>query len=456
MTGLLLSSILPLISCGREITRCHSKAMGGIMNKNLIHTPEGVRDTYGTELTKKKKVMNLIKKQFLSYGYMEIETPTFEFFDVFSNEIGTIPSKELFKFFDKEGNTLVLRPDFTPSMARCATKYFMHESLPIRFSYAGNTFTNKSELQGKLKENTELGIEYIGDSSVEADVEMICLLIDTLKNLGMENFKINIGQVDFFKGLCEEAGLDYKTEALLRTYISNKNFFGVEEVLNEKKIPTNIKNILIHISDMFGSIEAIEQSKKIIKNKRSLEAIENLEKINRILVSCNNTQYISYDLGMLSKYNYYTGIIFEAYTYGVGDAIAKGGRYDSLLKHFGKDSPAIGLVLAIGNIMTTLNRQKIKFNDANTSFLLLYDSNSYKETLSLATKLRLLGENVQITSLDFLKPILSNTDQITDLIESRQISDLIIAKNNLFSKMNLITNEFTQYTINEIIGAYNE
>ena len=159
---------------------------------------------------------------------------------------------------------------------------------------------------------------------------------------------------------------------------------------------------------------------------------------------------------MLSKYNYYTGIIFEAYTYGVGDAIAKGGRHDSLLKHFGKDSPAIGLVLAIGNIMTTLNRQKIKFNDTNTSFLLLYDSNSYKETLSLATKLRLLGENVQITSLDFLKPILSNTDQITDLIESRQISDLIIAKNNLFSKMNLITNEFTQYTINEIIGAYNE
>ena len=110
------------------------------MNKRLVHTPEGVRDIYGDEKAAKNIVEQLLQDKIKSYGYRDIQTPTFEFFDVFSKEVGTTPSKELYKFFDKEGNTLVLRPDFTPSIARCAAKYFMDENVPIRFSYRGNTF----------------------------------------------------------------------------------------------------------------------------------------------------------------------------------------------------------------------------------------------------------------------------------------------------------------------------
>ena len=104
------------------------------MSKPLVHTPEGVRDIYGEEYLRKLMVEEKLHHSLRSYGYQDIQTPTFEFFDVFSREIGTTPSRELYKFFDKEGNTLVLRPDFTPSMARCAAKYFMDETLPIRFS----------------------------------------------------------------------------------------------------------------------------------------------------------------------------------------------------------------------------------------------------------------------------------------------------------------------------------
>ena len=93
-----------------------------IMSKQLLHTPEGVRDIYGEEYSEKLVVQNLIHSKIKSYGFKDIQTPTFEFFDVFSREIGTVPSKELYKFFDKEGNTLCLRPDFTPSIARCAAK----------------------------------------------------------------------------------------------------------------------------------------------------------------------------------------------------------------------------------------------------------------------------------------------------------------------------------------------
>ena len=201
------------------------------MSKRLLHTPEGVRDIYGTEYARKLTIESKLHEKIKSYGYEEIQTPTFEFFDVYSKEIGTTPSKELYKFFDKEGNTLVLRPDFTPSIARCAAKYFMDEQVPIRFSYSGNTFTNTSSLQGKLKEVTQMGAELINAPGVEADAEIISLVIEALKNTGLTRFQITIGEVDYFKGLCEEAGLDEDTELELRSCISGKNYFAAQELL---------------------------------------------------------------------------------------------------------------------------------------------------------------------------------------------------------------------------------
>ena len=202
------------------------------MSKKLVHTPEGVRDIYGEEKAKKTAVERLLHEKITGYGYRDIQTPTFEFFDVFSKEVGTTPSRELYKFFDKEGNTLVLRPDFTPSIARCAAKYFMDEDVPIRFCYQGNTFTNTSQLQGKLKEVTQMGAELIGDGSVQADAEMIAMTIEALYHAGLSDFQLSVGNLEYFKGICAEAGLDEDTELELREFISGKNYFGAEELLD--------------------------------------------------------------------------------------------------------------------------------------------------------------------------------------------------------------------------------
>ncbi|MGN0361380.1 MAG: ATP phosphoribosyltransferase regulatory subunit, partial [Bilifractor sp.] len=85
--------------------------------KKRMHTPEGVRDIFGRECDRKRFLERQIEKLYRSYGYQSIETPGFEFFEVFSKEVGTTPSRDLYKFFDRDGNTLVLRPDFTPSVA---------------------------------------------------------------------------------------------------------------------------------------------------------------------------------------------------------------------------------------------------------------------------------------------------------------------------------------------------
>jgi len=364
------------------------------MSKKLLHTPEGVRDIYGQEYEKKLWVEGRLHKVIENYGYEDIQTPTFEFFDVFSKEIGTTPSKELYKFFDKEGNTLVLRPDFTPSIARCAAKYFCEEQVPIRFSYLGNTFTNTSNLQGKLKEVTQMGAELINDTSVEADAEVISLVIEALKNTGLKQFQVSIGEVEYFKGICEEAGLDEETESDLRDCISGKNYFAAQELLNERDVKEPYRSILLQVADMFGNMSSLADAKALVTNQRSLRAIERLEKLYEVLKLYEVEEYVSFDLGMLSKYNYYTGVIFKAYTYGVGDAVVKGGRYDNLLKQFGKEAPAIGFVMVIDDIMEALSRQKVFMDLPEEKKKVTYQQGNaadYKEKLGTVREMRKKG-----------------------------------------------------------------
>ncbi len=361
------------------------------MIKQLLHTPEGVRDIYGKEYHRKLEVENRLHERIRLYGYQEIQTPTFEFFDVFSKEIGTTPSRELYKFFDKEGNTLVLRPDFTPSIARCAAKYFSEKKVPLRLSYVGNTFTNTSNLQGKLKESTQMGAELIGDPSVEADAEIISLVIKALLDTGLQRFQVSIGEVEYFKGLCEEAGLDEETEMNLRACISGKNYFAAQELLQERKVVEPYHSRLLKVADMFGDMCSLTDARDMVSNERSLAAIERLEKLHKVLQVYGVADYISFDLGMLSKYKYYTGVIFKAYTYGVGDAIVKGGRYDHLLHQFGKEAPAIGFCMVIDSILEALSRQKVVLPEPESVRVITYLPDNFEEKLAEAQALRAAG-----------------------------------------------------------------
>ncbi|MCI8267364.1 MAG: ATP phosphoribosyltransferase regulatory subunit [Lachnospiraceae bacterium] len=342
------------------------------MGKRLVHTPEGVRDIYGKEYANKQNIQKLFGEILHRYGYQAIQTPTFEFFDVFSREIGTTPSKELYKFFDKEGNTLVLRPDFTPSIARCAAKYFMDETIPLRFCYSGNNFINTSDLQGKLKETTQMGAELLGDASPEADAEMLAMLVEALRNAGLQEFQVSVGQIEYFKGLCANAALDEETELALREFISNRNEFGAQELLLEKNIPADSVKALLSVNSLFGTYDILDKALACADNQRSRNAIMHLKQVYELLKVYGVDQYISFDLAMVSKYNYYTGIIFSAYTYQAGSAIAKGGRYDNLLEKFGKPAPATGFVVMIDDLVSALTRQKCCPALENNTILLVY------------------------------------------------------------------------------------
>lgn len=359
------------------------------MEKKLLHTPEGVRDIYNTECENKLYLQEQIHKTLKLYGYNDIQTPTFEFFDIFNKEKGSAPSKNLYKFFDREGNTLVLRPDMTPSIARAYAKYYMEDNMPIRFCYMGNTFINNAEHQGKLKETTHIGAELIGDNKSDADAETIALTIDALLKVGLKEFQIEIGHADYFKGLIEASNVDEETAAYLRELLSNKNYFGVEEIVSSLNIDNNIKEAFIKLPEFVGSIEVIKKAKETVSVNELVEnALDRLEKVYNILKVYGYEKYISFDLGIVSDYQYYTGIVFSGYTYGTGDAIVKGGRYDDLLKQFGKNSPSIGFCIYIDNLLIAMERQKLEIGGVSLKQVVLYDNISSKAAIELAFKLR--------------------------------------------------------------------
>ena len=364
---------------------------------NLLHTPDGVRDIYGKEYSGIKFVRKTISDVISSYGYSDIQTPSFEYFDVFSKEVGTIPSRELYKFFDKDNETLALRPDFTPSIARCAAKYFMDENRPLRFSYIGSTFQNISSLQGKYSEITQEGAELIGDGTVQADAEMVSLLIESLLKTGLENFRISIGEVDYFKGLCNEAKLSYEDENDLRELISSKNPIAASDLLKECNISDEMRDKLLRITDTFADHSMLSELERDAGNDISKKAIERLSCLFELLKIRGYEKYVSFDLGMLSKYQYYTGIVFKAFALGAGSPIAMGGRYDTLLSYFGKNAPAVGFVILPDDVEKLLERQGAALPEEQTVEEIYYsDDASYEEAVKKACKIRENGGRAAI------------------------------------------------------------
>ena len=232
-----------MVAYYHDNTLLHESEILHIMENQLLHTPDGVRDIYNGECKKKLYLQDKLHRTLLKYGYHDIMTPTFEFFNIFGNDVGTIPSKDLYKFFDKEGNTLVLRPDFTPSIARSAAKYYIEDDMPVKLCYLGNTFINSSDYQGRLKESTQCGAELIGDGSISADAEILSMTVESMLESGLKNFQISVGHSQFFYGLTKAAGLSEEQEENLRELIANKNFFGVEEFVDSLSMNDKLRKL---------------------------------------------------------------------------------------------------------------------------------------------------------------------------------------------------------------------
>ena len=368
--------------------------------ERLLHTPEGVRDIYDEECRKKNVLSDKLVQTLNLYGYEDIQTPSFEFFDIFASERGTVSSRNMYKMIDRDGETLVLRPDITPSIARVVAKYFKDENIPLRFSYCGNVYINNSGLMGKMKETTQIGAELVMEPGIEGDAEMIALAVNCLLESGLEDFQIDIGHVGYFHALTSQIGLDKEQTSALKQLIESKNYFAVEDYIDSLQIDSDACESLKQLPGLFGHEDPVARAREMTNCKEALEVLDYLESLQAMVGLYGYSRYVTIDLGMLSEYDYYTGIIFRGYTYGTGDPIVRGGRYDRLISQFGKDAASVGFAIVLDELLLALSRQKIDVPDTVSSTMVLYEASLLGEAIRAAGSLRNINRAVCLMKMD--------------------------------------------------------
>ena len=354
----------------------------------------------------------------------------------------------MFKFFDHRGRILVLRPDITIPVARIAATKYKDRPYPIKFSYIGNMFRYDELGGGKQKEFTQAGVEIIGESSPEADAEVIALAINAVKKAGIKDFQIDIGQVEFFKGIMEETGLSEDDAEQMRALIDSKDYLGIEELVGQYKINEGLKQLILSLPGLFGSADVLDQAEKVTLNERSLRALKNLRQVLDILDDYGLSRHVSVDLGMLQSINYYTGIIFRGFTYGVGFPILSGGRYDNLVSEFGGNCPATGFSLGINMIMTALERQLVETEKPRVDTLVTYEERGRRTAFEICQILR--NQNL-VVELDITRKGIASVKEYALKVGIGGV--IYILDENTIEIHNVQTGEINKTTIQQLSGG---
>ncbi len=361
------------------------------MAKSKVYTPEGVQDILFDECYLKKEIENKARQLFRSKGYREIETPSIEFYDVYSDRQKMLSQETMFKFCDKEGRILALRPDLTVPAVRAAASKLKEYKKPLTLFYVGNSFRYNGSGGGKQKEYTQAGIEIIGAEGSKADAEVIATAVNLLLEAGLENFQIDIGQVEFFKGLMADGGFSKDEAEDVRALIDNKDYIGLEKMIEDRMLSPELKKLILSMPSLFGSRDIIEKVESMNINDASRSALANLKEVLEILDDYGYGNYVSVDLGMLPGLDYYTGIIFRGFTHGIGFPVCSGGRYDNLAETFGDRAPATGFSLGINMLITAMRRQKTANIHCGKRYFISYEESERKTAFIKAQEYRKSG-----------------------------------------------------------------
>ena len=359
--------------------------------KNML--PEGTRDLILDECIIKRSLEREIDDIFGKWGYKEVITPTVEFYEAFNSNSQSLNEEDMYKFFDNKGRILVLRPDMTVPIARVVTTKFKDYKLPLRLRYISNVFRVHESLGGKRNEYTDCGVECIGLNNKEADIEILVLALEGMKKLGLDDFKLEIGNIGFFNSAFKDMNLTDDDKKTIAQFIDNKNLKNLEDYLNELDIDEKYKEFLNNLPWMFGDKKVLEDAKKWAFNEEIKENLEYLKSLYSQLDELGYGDNVTFDLGMIPRLNYYTGIIFRGYGEGVGNKVLAGGRYDKLVELRGDFVPAIGFSIDVNSIIPTVkNKKKVE----NTSYKIMYSPKDVIKAIKESENLRQQGFEVEL------------------------------------------------------------
>lgn len=263
--------------------------------------------------------------------------------------------------------------------------------LPHRICYSGRVLRQTEIQTGRSREMFQSGVELIGLDSPEADAEMIVMAIEALQGLGLDNFKIDLGQVEFCHGVMEASGLNGPALRDLRQAVSRKDTSAVENVLKNSSVSDESCREISALPRLFGGCGILREAESVVSNPRSLAALENLRQVMEILEIHGVTDYLSIDLGETRGLDYHTGITFEGFVNGLGEPVCSGGRYDTLTARYGFDAPATGFTFNVLNLLQALARRPELEASSVRDFLLFNARDDRRTVLELARLLRSHG-----------------------------------------------------------------
>lgn len=314
------------------------------MTRSLARIPAGVRFVFGESARLHRAIERTLLEVFEGWSYEEIILPLIDFYDLFARGMGEARAAQSYRFTDREGNLLSLRPDLTSLVARTVATRFSSAPLPIRVCYSGSVFRAEESGTGEQREIHQIGLEHIGSNRLEADIEILLVAIESFWRLGLDAFTITISHADFFAGLCERLQVNGESETTMRQLMDGRNTPGLKRFLAGLAPDHDVENFC-ELVRLGGKQEILERARPLVSNEKSSTALSELAAVFSLVTALGMDRYVDIDLGDVGGLEYYTGLTMKFYAPGAGSAVGAGGRYDRLMANFGCDRPAVGFSL---------------------------------------------------------------------------------------------------------------
>lgn len=314
-------------------------------------TPAGFRDVLADEACTRERIARDVQACFAARGYLPIETPTLEVMDVMRAG-GRMPGSP-FKFFDAGGDLLAMRPDVTLQVARmCATR-LSGQPGPFRFRYMQRVFREaEGRMQAQAREMTQIGVECIGEAGPQADAEVVELMVEALELAGARGCKLALATVGVLRALLAASGAPVQwTEQVLAAFHAS-NFVEVDRLTGEAAVvPPVFAAAIRALPRIRGGREAVEQVRALVAPLGCEDGLDDFARTCDLLAEAGLADRILVDFSVMSSFDYYTGIVFEAYAPELGTPLGSGGRYDNMIGSYGESRPAAGFAFSLEQAM---------------------------------------------------------------------------------------------------------